>query len=125
MDDLENIHRDNNMSDMFINRLSDSKTRYKLAQEMPFLTGPDYEMLREYSTQISDIFKIFNNNNFARQIESIVNNFTNENYNCKYHNDRFSFRPSFISAHDVIAGKKMDSCKQRSAVKCIEDGAGT
>ena len=30
--------------------------------------------------------------------------------------DGFSFRPSFISAHDVIAGKKMDSCKQRSAV---------
>ena len=36
--------------------------------------------------------------------------------------DGFSFRPSFISAHDVIAGKKMDSCKQRSAVNCIEDG---
>ena len=85
MDNLENIHRDNNMSNMFINKLSDSKIRYKLAQEMPFLTCPDYEMLRECSTQISDIFKLFNNNNFARQIKSIVNNFTNENYNCKYY----------------------------------------
>ena len=84
MDDLENIHRDNNMSDMFINRLSDSIIRYNLAQEMPFLTCiNDYEMLRECSTQIGDIFKIFNDNNFARQIKSIVNNFTSENYNCK------------------------------------------
>ena len=35
--------------------------------------------------------------------------------------DSSTFRPSFISAHDVIAGKKMDSCKHRTAVYCIEN----
>ena len=115
MDDLENIHRDNNMSDMFINRQSDSIIRYNLAQEMPFLTCiNDYEMLREYSTQIGDIFKIFNDNNFARQIKSIVNNFTNENYNCKYYNT--SQFQSFIKNFDTD-GLKMIHFNIRSFEK--------
>ena len=115
MDDLENIHRDNNMSDMFINRLSDSIIRYNLAQEMPFLTCiNDYEMLRECSTQIGDIFKIFNDNNFARQIKSIVNNFTSENYNCKYYNT--SEFQSFIKNFDTD-GLKMIHFNIRSFEK--------
>ena len=71
---------------MFRNRLSDNKMRLKLAQEMPFFTCTDYQLYRECSTQIGNIFEIFNDNIFARQIKTLVNNFTTENYNCKYYN---------------------------------------
>ena len=74
---------DNNM---FKNRLSEKKIRLKLAQEMPFFTCSDYQIFRECSTQIGNIFEIFNDNIFARQIKTLVNNFTSENYNCKYYN---------------------------------------
>ena len=72
----------NNMS----NRLSENKIRLKLAQEMPFSACTDYQVFRECSNQIGNIFEIFNNNSFAKQIKTLVNNFTNENYNCKYYN---------------------------------------
>ena len=53
---------------------------------MPFFTCSDYQIFRECSTQIGNIFEIFNDNIFARQIKTLVNNFTSENYNCKYYN---------------------------------------
>ena len=68
------------------NRLSENKIRLKLAQEMPFSACTDYQVFRECSNQIGNIFEIFNNNSFAKQIKTLVNNFTNENYNCKYYN---------------------------------------
>ena len=71
---------------MFRNRLSDNKMRLKLAKEMPFFTCMDYQLYREISTQTGNIFEIFKDNIFARQIKTIVNNFTTENYNCKYYN---------------------------------------
>ena len=66
--------------------MANNKIRLKLAQEMPFFTCTDYQVFRECSTQIGNIFEIFNDNAFAKQIKSLVNNFTNENYNCKYYN---------------------------------------
>ena len=71
---------------MFRNRLSDYKIRLKLAKEMPFSTCTDYQFYREISSQIGNIFEIFKDNIFARQIKTLVNNFTTENYNCKYYN---------------------------------------
>ena len=71
---------------MFRNRLSDSKMRLTWAKEMPFSTCTDYQLYREISTQTGNIFEIFKDNIFARQIKTLVNNFTTENYNCKYYN---------------------------------------
>ena len=66
--------------------MANNKIRLKLAHEMPFFTCTDYQVFRECSTQIGNIFEIFNDNVFAKQIKTLVNNFTNENYNCKYYN---------------------------------------
>ena len=73
------------LNNNMFNRLSENKIRLKLAQEMPFSDCTDYQVFRECSNQSGNIFEIFNNNSFARQIKTLVNNFTNENYNCKYY----------------------------------------
>ena len=74
-------------NNMYNNRLSECKIRFKQAQEMPFSSCTDYQLYRECSTQISNIFEIFNDNNFAKQIKTLVNNFTTDNYSCQYYND--------------------------------------
>ena len=72
---------------MYNNRLSECKIRFKQAQEMPFSSCTDYQLYRECSTQIGNIFEIFNDNNFAKQIKTLVNNFTTDNYSCQYYNN--------------------------------------
>ena len=54
---------------------------------MLFSSCTDYQLYRECSTQIGNIFEIFNDNNFAKQIKTLVNNFTTDNYSCQYYND--------------------------------------
>ena len=72
---------------MLNNRVSESKIRCKLSKELPFSACTDYQIVRECSTQIGNIFELFNENSFARQIRTLVKNFTNENYDCKYYNN--------------------------------------
>ena len=44
-------------NNMYNNRLSESKLRFKHAQEMPFSACTDYQVYRECSTQIGNIFE--------------------------------------------------------------------
>ena len=73
---------------MLNNRVSESKIRCKLSKELPFSACTDYQVVRECSTQIGNIFELFNENSFAKQIRTLVKNFTNENYDCKYYNNQ-------------------------------------
>ena len=52
--------------------MANNKIRLKLAQEMPFFTCTDYQVFRECSTQIGNIFEIFNDNTFTKQKKSTL-----------------------------------------------------
>ena len=72
-------------------------TRKILAQKLPFSNSSDYAMLTACLSDNDKLLDFFENNTFTSECHNLIDEFSMENYSCKYYNEnKFN---SILSKH--------------------------
>ena len=70
------------------------------SRELPFSSCTDYQfeqIISEFTNSKSRLLDLFSSNGFSNQINNLINDFTKDNYKCKYHNH--SSFPKLLKEH--------------------------